>query len=407
MTNRDSLILLTSQLSVGTEHKPFSPTQVSSIIRKLGSKNVQIGDLAHQDDQSLSHIFFNQDIDLCDEKEKSFLHQIIELLQREGSMAFAMMELNKWGIKILTKLDEAYPKSFLKHLGDKAPPLFYYAGSLSLLEEKYIGFTGSRLKRLSGNEEGVTKAWANHAIQQGYGIVSGGATGVDSFATQVAIQQGKPFVEFLSDSMIKRLQLNAISRALQNQMGLLLSETIPTAPFNVGMAMARNKYIYLLAEKVIAVKAEYSIKEGKKTGGTWNGAIENLKSNYPKLCVINDEKSNGNQELIEQGGIPLSLDPDASLLFSQLNVIKETPLPEEKKGNEHDVKEILSQSDFYHNVAFTKKEKEWILLHIEKLVSVHSLSEIKKLVSEKMYGKIEKKVEEIIKGKASIQTFLL
>jgi hypothetical protein len=75
---------------------------------------------------------------------------------------------------------------------------------------------------------------------------------------------------------------------------------------------AVNKYIYLLAKKVIVIRAEYTIKNKIKTGGTWNGAIENLNSSYPKLFVIENTKAKGNIELIELGGIPIEISADES-----------------------------------------------------------------------------------------------
>ncbi len=397
MTNRDALILLTSQLSVGHQHRPFTATQISQIINKLTPKNLTLKDLANQQALQLAHIFYDRTLETCNEKERDFLNQIVMLFQREGSMAFAMLELNRWGIKILTREDEQYPSEFLTHLGDKAPPLFYYAGHLGLLKGKYIGFTGSRLKKLQGEDESITKTWANHAIKLGFGIVSGGATGVDSFATQVAIAQGKPFIECLSDSMVRRLQINAISRALQDEHGLLISETIPDAPFNVGMAMARNKYIFLLAHKVIAVKAEYSIKDGKKTGGTWNGAIENLKSNYTRLFVINNPKSVGNQELLKLGALPLPMIPSSDETFDQPNSKTINPPKSESPDLLPDAKllDILTNKDFYTELKLTVKERELIQGSLKEIVSFKSIQQFQALLPEKLFTKLIKKASKV------------
>jgi predicted Rossmann fold nucleotide-binding protein DprA/Smf involved in DNA uptake len=200
----------------------------------------------------------------------------------------------------------------MNYLGNKAPVLLYYSGNLNLLSQNFIGFSGSRLNNLDIEDEIITRSWSNVVIKNGFGIVSGGASGVDSFAVQEAIKSKMSFIEFLSDSMIKRLKISQISKSLQEGNGLLLSESIPMAPFNAGMAMSRNKYIYLLAKKVIVIRAEYTIKNKIKTGGTWNGAIENLNSSYPKLFVIENTKAKGNIELIELGGIPIEISADES-----------------------------------------------------------------------------------------------
>ena len=404
MTNRDALILLCSQLSVGQQHKPFSNVKISQLITKLNSLGLELKDLSNQSLEDLKMLFYpNREVD---EKGLEIISQIIALLSREGSMAFAFMELKKWGIEVLTKFDKNYPQTFIQELGSSAPALFYYAGNKELLKEKYIGFTGSRLKKTNTEDEAITQAWAHESVHQGYGIVSGGASGIDSFSTQVAIQFKKPFIEWLSDSLIRRLQINAISLALQNGNGLLLSEAIPTAPFNVGFAMARNKFIYLTAHRVIAVKAEYTIKAGKKTGGTWNGAVENLNSNYKKILVINNQLSKGNQELISKGALPIPLYPDKGFNFEELP--SETkPEPTSVLLNDEHMINVLRDRNFYMNIRLTTKERAMIDSYIDLIGSFNSLQEFQKIFPEKFYNKVKNLAVEVLNGKIVIPTSLI
>ena len=58
----------------------------------------------------------------------------------------------------------------------------------------------------------------------------------------------------------------------------LVSPFYPEVGFNVGNAMARNKYIYCLSEAAIAVHSG-------KDGGTWSGALENLKKNWVPMWI--------------------------------------------------------------------------------------------------------------------------
>jgi predicted Rossmann fold nucleotide-binding protein DprA/Smf involved in DNA uptake len=407
MTNRDALILLCSQLSVGQQHKPFSNVKISQLIIKLSSLGLELRDLSHKTFEELKLLFYpNREMD---EKGLEVITQIMSLLSREGSMAFAFMELKKWGIEVLTKFDKEYPQRFIKELGSSAPALFYYAGNKELLKEKYIGFTGSRLKKTNTEDEAITKAWAHESIQQGYGIVSGGASGIDSFSTQVAIQLKKPFIEWLSDSLIKRLQINAISLSLQHGNGLLLSESIPTAPFNVGFAMARNKFIYITAEKVIAIKAEYTIKGKEKSGGTWNGAIENLRSNYKKLYVINDANCKGNVELIEMGGIPIAKYPLEKSEFLPVKIATEKPLKEETIVNVIDdmkilevIKELIRSKD----LKLTAKEQTSVEELKDKILASKSLIELMTFFPQKLYKKINNRAMSIISNHTSVQTKL-
>ena len=63
--------------------------------------------------------------------------------------------------------------------------------------------------------------------------------------------------------------------------------------------MMRNKYIYAQAEASVVVKAD------KQKGGTWTGAVENLKKQWAlPLCWDNPDYP-GNQALIEMGANPI------------------------------------------------------------------------------------------------------
>lgn len=387
MTNRDALILLNSTLSLGEVHKPFTNSEIVKIIDKLKEKNLQLKDLSWLNHEDLYKTFFDNLTE--NEKNDLFIERVFRLLSREGSMAFDLMEIKKWGIDILTIFDSKYPEVFKKYLGKRAPVLLYYCGNLDLLTGDYIGFSGSRLNKLTKDDEVNTRAWAKHVVEHNFGIVSGGATGVDTFAVQEAIARNANFIEFLSDSMIRRIKISHISRAIQAGHGLLLSETNPYTPFNAGMAMARNKYIYLLAKKVIIVKADYTIKSKVKTGGTWNGAVANLKSNYPKAYVIENLNVKGNKELIELGAIPITIPTDinSSQLIIEDFVNKETKIDGKVIDDvEKRMIEILKKPNTIYEVKLTDKQLEKIKSISEAIEKVQtSFSEF--LVDKNIYNK--------------------
>ena len=70
----------------------------------------------------------------------------------------------------------------------------------------------------------------------------------------------------------------------------------PEAGFNVGNAMARNKHIYCLSDAAVVVNST------PDKGGTWNGAIEDLKSEWVPLWVQpKDDPASGNATLVQKG----------------------------------------------------------------------------------------------------------
>jgi hypothetical protein len=77
----------------------------------------------------------------------------------------------------------------------------------------------------------------------------------------------------------------------------LVSPFNPEAAFDVGNAMARNRYIYCLADAAVVV----TTSEGQ--GGTWNGAIQNLKQGWVPLWTMRgSEGGSGNSALVARGG---------------------------------------------------------------------------------------------------------
>ena len=84
----------------------------------------------------------------------------------------------------------------------------------------------------------------------------------------------------------------------------LVSPFNPEARFHVGSAMARNASIYCLADAAVVVCSEI----GK--GGTWTGAVENLKHGWVPLRVKPDSTpGSGNPELVRRGAEWLPEEP--------------------------------------------------------------------------------------------------
>ena len=82
-----------------------------------------------------------------------------------------------------------------------------------------------------------------------------------------------------------------------------MSAVNPDAKFSVYSAMDRNKYIYALSQYTVAVSSSLN------KGGTWTGALENIKKNWVPLFIRDGEKvPQGNKKLIELGGKPIGIE---------------------------------------------------------------------------------------------------
>ena len=149
------------------------------------------------------------------------------------------------------------------------------------------------------------------ASQQGYSIVSGGARGVDRSAIEGALDSEGTAVAVLADSLLRAATSAPYRRPLFSGDLALVCAVNPEARFNVGNAMARNRYIYCLADAAVVVAS------ARGSGGTWNGACENAKAGWVPLWVKRTtDPASGNAGLIERGARPL---PDPLELLATLS----------------------------------------------------------------------------------------
>ena len=120
----------------------------------------------------------------------------------------------------------------------------------------------------------LTKQTVRKTVQQGYGVVSGGAKGIDSIAENEALSCGSTAVAYLSDSLLRKMRSSAVIRPVQDGTLVLLSVVKPDAGFQAGIAMMRNRYVYAQSSGTVIVRSDFN------KGGTWSGAVDNLKHGW-------------------------------------------------------------------------------------------------------------------------------
>ena len=290
--NLDSNAILTlcSHICVGEGVRPLEPKEYSELAKKLGNIGKSPKDLFD---------FTVQDFEQLLDMTSDDIDRVKRLLDRNASLSFDLGQYSNIGIETVTRADTEYPRKLKKKLGNACPPIFYYAGDLSLLDRNYIGYVGART--VSAEDVEFTKNAVRKTTSLGYGVVSGGAKGVDTVSGTEALLSGSFAVEYLSDSLMKKLKNSDTVRNVQNSNLLLLSVSKPDAGFNVGFAMMRNRYIYAQSEATVVVRSDLN------KGGTWTGATENLKNNWcTTLCW--EHSYPGNKALIEKGAIPIPND---------------------------------------------------------------------------------------------------
>lgn len=292
--NSNAIIILCSHLCLSDGITPFEPAQWTKLAERLMEVKLQPADLLRLDKEELLKYFTEEQVE-----------KIKRLSSRSASLSFELNKYTELGINIITRADEKYPKMLKKKLGKSCPPLFYYVGDLSLLDNKYMGFVGSR--KVDANDADFTRAIVKGVVDQGYSVVSGGARGVDEISAQTCIENGGCVIEYISDSLNKKIKKKDVITAIRNKQLLILSMSKPDAPFNTGMAMNRNKYIYAQSNATVVVRSDYN------KGGTWTGANEAIKKEYCKVLCWKNLEYKGNQVLIENGASPIDVTWDTKI----------------------------------------------------------------------------------------------
>lgn len=296
MTDNASIILALCSHMCMDNCKPLEGSEWTAVAEKLRRANLEPKDIP---------MLSGQELRRCLDLDEAGAARIWRLLDRSVSLGFALQRLSSMGIQTVTRADPEYPAKLKKSLHGSCPPLFYYAGALPLTTGKTVGFVGSR----SVGEEDIvfTQNAVKKVVSRGYGVVSGGAKGVDSACRDAALEHGGFCVEYLADSLQKCIRSRACIQAIQEGRLVMLSAAVPEAGFHVGMAMQRNKYIYGQSQATVVIKSDYN------KGGTWTGATEALRKQYAPVLCRYMERQQGNRELIRLGAIPITEDWDGNV----------------------------------------------------------------------------------------------
>lgn len=297
--NSNAILTLCSHLCVGEGIVPLEPKEYGDFAQKLLSADKKPCDLLEMSRQDIIKQLGADD---------NFADRIMRLVDRNASLCFELEKLSGMGIEAVTRADKEYPAALKKKLLGACPPIFYCAGDLELLNNRTVGFVGSRAVEQKDAE--FTKNAVNRVVSLGYGVVSGGAKGIDTIAGTEAILRDSFSIEYVSDSMLRKLKSSDTVKRIQDGKLLMLSVVRPDAGFNVGITMQRNRYIYAQSEATVVVRADLN------KGGTWSGATENLRHSWcPTLCW--DYPYPGNKALIEKGAVAIDNTWDGSISTQQ------------------------------------------------------------------------------------------
>jgi predicted Rossmann fold nucleotide-binding protein DprA/Smf involved in DNA uptake len=280
-----AVLLLTCRFGKEAEAKPLGPAEWSRLTERLKSRNASVGALLTAEHQLLGGW-----VDRSVTRER-----VAALLDRAGALGLLLEKWQRAGLWVMSSTDADYPARLTRRLEKTAPPALFGCGPRHLLNLGGVAVVGSR--DASESELAWTKRVAQSLASQKRSVISGGARGVDETAMLGALEAGGTAVGVLPDGLLKAITSAKYRGSLLNQKLVLLSPYNPESAFDAGQAIGRNKHIYCLADTAVVAASR------KEKGGTWTGALDNLKHGWVPLLLNRDAaEGSGNQALVEHGG---------------------------------------------------------------------------------------------------------
>lgn len=311
--NTKAILLLTAPLIVGRSSDTadlLKPSEYKRLARHLREIQRQPADLLSPDAAEV--------LRAC----QTVIDEIrLQKLLGRGFLLSQVIE--RWqarAIWVVSRADAEYPRRLKSRLREDAPAVLYGCGDMALLETGGLAVVGSR--HVDNALIDYTMAVGQLAARAGRTLVSGGAKGIDQAAMRGALEEGGKVCGVLADSLEKTTLNREHRNLLLDGQLVLISPYDPSAGFNVGNAMQRNKLIYALADTSLVVSSDLN------KGGTWAGAVEQLdKLNFvPVFIRSTGESSAGVDGLRKRGALLWPNPQDVNSFEDVFNLAMPTPM---------------------------------------------------------------------------------
>lgn len=201
--------------------------------------------------------------------------------------------------KCISPGDPAYPERLRLIFGGLLPPDLWFMGNFDLLDSRGVGFCGSR----NASDAGLTVAadCARQLSEHNLTVISGYASGVDMASHEAALSSGGTTIIILPEG-IDHFRIKKTIKEIWDWSRVAVISYFPrNAVWRADRAMERNKAIVGLSDAVIVLEA-------RDRGGTLNAGFRALEMHKPLFVAFFENMTDGregNQQLIERGGIPL------------------------------------------------------------------------------------------------------
>ena len=310
--NTQAILLLTAPLIAGrgtSSSELLTPGEYKRLARHLLEIQRQPADLVSPD---ASHL-----LRACQPVIEEARMQ--RLLGRGFLLSQVIEHWQARAIWVVSRADAEYPRRLKSRLREDAPAVLYGCGDIGLLGSGGLAVVGSR--HVDESLINYTMNVGRLAAQSGRMIVSGGAKGIDQAAMRGALEARGKVTGILADSLEKTTMNREHRNLILDGQLVLMSPYDPSAGFNVGHAMQRNKLIYALSDASLIVSSDLN------KGGTWAGAVEQLdKLKFVPVYVRSTGTSSAGLDALRRKGAQPWSNPQDADAFESLFLV-DTPRP--------------------------------------------------------------------------------
>ncbi|TYS86224.1 DNA-processing protein DprA [Rossellomorea aquimaris] len=282
LTNNEIATYLFCAQLAQTKTTPLTILEWNAVVKSLGEHRMQ--------PEALLKITSSQLLKVLTKATEAQKINIIKKIDARQKLGISMLELKEivhQGYSIMFR--SQMPNSLKKLTQKFIPAFFYYVGDATIFTQPTLAVVGAR--NANADELSKTAEIAKKAVSSGVVIISGGAKGVDTTAVEASLENGGKAIVFPSDGLAKWVKKSVIRNYVSNGQLLLMSSQRLDAPFTGFYAMQRNRYIHAPSNAVLIASSKIS---GKKSSGTWEGVLENIKYQWSSLFVL------GNSEGVEK-----------------------------------------------------------------------------------------------------------
>ncbi len=290
----------------------------------------------------------------------------------EEFLTKSIEKLDNMGISFITY--EKFPELLSQREVDP-PMLLYYKGDISLIRSNCVGVVGTRECTAYGKE--ATNRLVTDLCKYNVTIVSGLATGIDTYAHRATLKAGGKTIAVLGSGLncIAPQSNVGLSEEIINAGGLILTEYLPRTEATRFTFPERNRIISGLSIGVIVVEA------GLKSGAliTADYACEQNRTLFAVPGNITSTRSVGTNRLLYDGAVPALTAEDVceTLNLSYRKIEKNTRSIQLDIFEQKIYNILLSGEQNFDSLVFAAE------MAPQKLTALLSLLELKGIVKRK------------------------